>query len=76
MPGERYKYNGFLFTFLSKVAEKASGKAFDELFGEKMIAPLEMTRTVPSINEELRNQTLTYRVKYYGIGSSGSKFSK
>ena len=71
MPGESYKYNGFLFTFLSKVAEKSSGKAFDELLVEKIIAPLEMTRTVPSINEELRNQTLTQRAKYYRIGTFG-----
>ena len=71
MPGERYKYNGFLFTFLSKVAEKSSGKAFDELLVEKIIAPIEMTSTVPSINEEFRNQTLTQRAKYYRIGIFG-----
>ena len=69
MPGERYKYNGFLFTFLSNVAEKASGKAFDKLLVEKIIAPLGMTRTVPSINEELRNQTITQRAKYYRIAT-------
>jgi hypothetical protein len=71
MPGERYKYNGFLFTFLSNVAEKASGKAFDKLLVEKIIAPLGMTRTVPSINDEFRNQTLTQRAKYYRIGTFG-----
>ena len=71
MPGERYKYNGFLFTFLSYVAEKASGKAFDELLVEKIIAPIEMTSTVPSINEEFRNQTLAQRAKYYRIGTFG-----
>jgi CubicO group peptidase (beta-lactamase class C family) len=71
MPGERYKYNGFLFTFLSNVAEKASGKAFDELLVDKIIAPLEMTHTIPSISEEFRNQTLTQRTKYYRIGTFG-----
>ncbi|NNL75316.1 MAG: beta-lactamase family protein [Desulfobacterales bacterium] len=71
MPGERYRYNGFLFTFLSKVAEKTSGKAFDELLVEKIIAPLEMTRTIPSINEERRSQTLKHRAKYYQIGPFG-----
>jgi CubicO group peptidase (beta-lactamase class C family) len=71
MPGERYKYNGFLFTFLSNVAEKASGRAFDELLVEKIIAPLEMTSTVPSINEDLRNQTITQLAKYYRIGTLG-----
>ena len=73
-PGERYKYNGFLFTFLSNVAEKASGKSFDKLLVEKIITPLGMTRTVPSINDELRNQTLTQRAKYYRIGTYGDFF--
>ena len=71
MPGESYRYNGFLFTFLSKVAEKSSGKAFDEVLVEKIITPLEMTSTVPSINQEIRNQTLTHRAKYYRIGTFG-----
>ncbi len=71
LPGERYKYNGFLFTFLSNVAEKASGKTFDKLLVEKIIAPLGMTRTVPSINDEFRIQTLTQRAKYYRIGTFG-----
>lgn len=74
LPGERYKYNGFLFTFLSYVVEKASGKTFDKLLVEKIIAPLGMTRTVPSINDEFRNQTLSQRAKYYRIGTFGGFF--
>jgi CubicO group peptidase (beta-lactamase class C family) len=65
MPGANYKYNGFLFTFLTNVAEEAAGKAFGKLLVEKIIAPLEMTRTVPSINEKLRKKILTQRAKYY-----------
>ena len=70
-PGDRYKYNGFLYTFLSNVAEEVSRKDYDELLVEKIIAPLDMTRTVPSINEKHRNQTLTQRAKYYRIGIFG-----
>ena len=72
MPGANYKYNGFLFSFLTNVAEEASGKAFGELLVEKIIAPLEMTSTVPSINEELRRKTLTQRAKYYQFGLFGA----
>ena len=44
-PGDRYHYNGFLYSLLSNVAEEASGKKFDELLVEKIIAPLGMTNT-------------------------------
>lgn len=71
MPGETYRYNGFLYTFLSDVAQEASGKRFDELLVEKIISPLEMTRTVPSINEKYRDQILAERAKYYRTGFLG-----
>jgi len=71
MPGANYKYNGFLFSFLTNVAEEASGKAFGELLVEKIIAPLEMTSTVPSINEKLEKKILTQRAKYYQFGILG-----
>jgi CubicO group peptidase (beta-lactamase class C family) len=72
VPGANYKYNGFLFSFLANVAEEASGKAFNELLVEKIIAPLEMTSTVPSIHEGLRRETLTQRAKYYQLGVFGA----
>jgi CubicO group peptidase (beta-lactamase class C family) len=70
-PGEEYQYNGFLFTFLSKVAEKTSGKTFKELLVEKIIGPLEMTSTIPSINDEFHNETMSLRAKYYRVGAFG-----
>jgi CubicO group peptidase (beta-lactamase class C family) len=70
-PGERYRYNGFLFSFLSHVAEKASGKAYADLLVERIIAPLEMTRTVPSIDAALRDETLSQRAQYYRAGAFG-----
>jgi len=65
VPGENYRYNGFLFGFLSSVAEVASGKDFDKLLVETIIAPLDMTRTIPSWDDQLRDRALVERATYY-----------
>lgn len=71
-PGDRYRYNGFLFSFLTEVTEQVSRKPFNEQMVETIIAPLEMTDTVPSINAERRRQTLLRRANYYQLGMFGS----
>ena len=70
-PGETYMYNGFLFGFLSLVAEEASGKPYSTLLVDHIIAPLEMTNTIPNITEEHRDQILAKRAKYYRTGFGG-----
>ena len=65
VPGENYRYNGFLFGFLSSVAEVASGKDFDKMLVETIIAPLGMTRTIPSWDDGLRDRVLAERATYY-----------
>jgi CubicO group peptidase (beta-lactamase class C family) len=70
-PGETYRYNGFLFGFLSLVAEEASGKPYPALLVDNIIAPLEMTNTIPSTTDERRNQILAKRAKYYRVGFGG-----
>jgi CubicO group peptidase (beta-lactamase class C family) len=70
-PGETYRYNGFLFGILSLVAEKASGKPYADLLVEDIIAPFEMTNTIPSITAEKRNDILDKRAKYYRMGFGG-----
>jgi CubicO group peptidase (beta-lactamase class C family) len=71
VPGDAYRYNGFLFGFLSPVAEAVSGKNFAELLVENIIRSLNMTRTVPSINSRIRQQVLADRAKYYKMGFGG-----
>lgn len=71
VPGENYRYNGFLFGFLSSVAEEASGKDFDKILVETIIMPLEMTRTIPSWDEQLRDRALNERATYYRKGLFG-----
>ena len=65
VPGENYRYNGFLFGFLSSVAEVASGKDFDQMLVETIVAPLGMTRTIPSWDDGLRDRVLAERATYY-----------
>lgn len=71
-PGETYRYNGFLFKFLTNVAQQASGILFEELLVENIMIPLEMTRTVPSINKAYQDQVLADRAKYYRRGFWGN----
>ena len=70
-PGKTYRYNGFLFGFLSLVAEETSGKPYADLLVDFIIAPLKMTNTIPSINNVRRDQILTKRAKYYRVGFGG-----
>jgi len=72
VPGEAYRYNGFLYGLLSHVAEAVSGKGFADLLVENIIAPLEMTRTVPSISDSRRDQVLAERAKYYQVDDRGN----
>ena len=70
-PGASYRYNGFLFGVLSLVAEAVSGKNYADLLVETIIRPLNMTRTVPSIDDRIRQQVLADRAKYYKMGFGG-----
>ena len=74
-PGSRYKYNGFLFSFLTEVVEQVSKKQFEEMLVERIIAPLEMMDTVPSINAERRKQALLQRANYYQLNMFGRPVS-
>jgi len=67
MPGQAYRYNGFLFGFLTQVMEQVSGQRFDELLVERIIRPLGMTSTFPNANEERGYEILEQRAKPYRI---------
>ena len=71
IPGSRYRYNGFLFGFLSRVAEEVTGKPYSELLVDNIISPLEMTRTVPCAREDHCGQILADRAQYYRVGFGG-----
>ena len=70
-PGETYRYNSFLFGFLSLVAEEVSGKSYPDLLVNYIVAPLDMTDTIPGTAEERRDEILVKRAKYYRAGFGG-----
>jgi|GEM_PF-302582 len=71
VPGNTFRYNGFLFGLLSYVAYEVSGKSFQELLVTDIIDPLEMKRTLPNVDNSQREQILTDRSKYYRIDGNG-----
>ncbi len=71
VPGQAYRYNGFLYGLLTYVAEKISRKTFGEILVGDIIRPLGMADTVPSANEVLRDKVLARRAKYYRLGKGG-----
>ena len=71
VPGGAYRYNGFLFGFLSAVAEAASGKDFDQLLVETIIAPLGMDSTLPTWDDRIRDRVMIERATYYRKGPFG-----
>lgn len=64
-PGQHYRYNGYLFGFLSSVIRVASGTPYKEMLVETIVRPLNMARTFPSWDDELEKRTLADRAVYY-----------
>jgi len=48
-PGEIFRYSGARFGYLEDVIFNASGKTFGELFIERIIIPLDLKNTAPSV---------------------------
>lgn len=71
VPGENYRYNGFLFGFLSSVVEASSGEGFDKILVQTIIKPLDMNGTIPSWDDQLRDRILFERAVYYRKGLFG-----
>jgi CubicO group peptidase (beta-lactamase class C family) len=72
VPGQAYRYNGFLFGLLTQVVEQVSGQRFDELLVERIIGPLGMISTFPNASEERGHEILEQRAKPYRIDEQGS----
>lgn len=68
-PGEKFFYNNDMFTLLGMIIEEVTGKPFEEVLSEKILKPLEMTRT--TVNREyLKNDPLQdYITGYIHKGS-------
>ena len=72
VPGEAYRYNGFLYGLLSRVAEAASGERFLDLLVESITAPFEMTNTIPNASDSGRRHVLEELAKPYQMDDAGN----
>jgi CubicO group peptidase (beta-lactamase class C family) len=70
-PGQAYRYNGFLYGWLSLVAEQASGTSFADLVVETITGPLDMADTLPNRDPGQRDRILAARTQYYRIDPAG-----
>jgi len=71
-PGEKYRYNGLLYAFLTFVVEAASEENFKEQLVKKIIEPLGMTRTFPGNNDNVNTQVLKDCAKPYQADKDGN----
>ena len=72
IPGEKYRYSGYLFGLLTEVLETVSGKRYEELLAEEIIAPLEMNSTVPNLDSTKTIRILEARARPYKIDEGGT----
>ena len=72
VPGEVYRYNGFLYGLLSRVAEAASEESFADLLVGNITGPLGMTSTIPNPSDSRRQQVLAELAKPYRIDDAGN----
>jgi CubicO group peptidase (beta-lactamase class C family) len=48
-PGRQFRYSGDRFSYLTQVMERASGRSFTDLLAERILEPLGLTDTAPSL---------------------------
>jgi len=72
VPGEAYRYNGFLYGLLTEVLEKVSEKCFDKLLVDRIIGPLGMSMTFPNQHANQVQQILNKRAKPYRVDDAGN----
>jgi CubicO group peptidase (beta-lactamase class C family) len=79
---ERWQYNNFMFLTQGMIAEKITGKSWEENIKTNIFQPLGMTRTTTSLDEWIKDEdaALGYGLKkdsiidkldYYNIGAMG-----
>jgi CubicO group peptidase (beta-lactamase class C family) len=71
VPGEKYRYSGWLYGLLTEVLEKTSGKDFEQLLVDEIVLPLQMTDTVPNPSRSRTEELLEQRAKPYRIDATG-----
>ncbi|MCX6225024.1 MAG: serine hydrolase [Bacteroidia bacterium] len=79
---EKYQYNSFMFFLQGMVAEKLTGKSWEENVRERIFTPLGMTNTNFSVNDMAKNaegavgydvlkDSVIKKMEYYNINAMG-----
>ncbi len=71
VPGSYYRYSGALYGILEFVVETVSGTDFRSLLAERIIDPLGMTGTIPSLNNAQEQAVINKCAKSYIVNSNG-----
>ena len=72
IPGDNYKYNGFLFGMLSDVIETVTQSKFDTLIDKMIIKKLKLKNSLPSQLNTSRPNIIKSLAKPYVIRSNGT----
>ena len=67
IPGEKYRYSGWLFGMVTEAVEAAMHRDFSELLAEEVTGPLGLSSTVPNPSAERSRQILEKRAFPYRI---------
>jgi CubicO group peptidase (beta-lactamase class C family) len=79
---ERWQYNNFMFFLQGMVAQKLTGKSWEENVKERILIPLDMTNTNFSVNDmaknaegavgyQVTNDSIVEKMDYYNINGMG-----
>ena len=70
-PGDKYKYNGFLFGMLSNVMETATKTKFDTLVNRMVIDKLQLTHSASSQIDKAKPNVIKWLAKPYIVVENG-----
>ena len=71
VPGQKYRYSGWLYGLLTEMLEQVSGKDFERLLVDEITGPLEMNDTIPNPRQSRTEELLERRAKPYQIDETG-----
>ncbi|UCG87365.1 MAG: beta-lactamase family protein [Gemmatimonadota bacterium] len=77
VPGERYRYTGWLFGLVTEAVEAVTRRDFADLLAQEITGPLGLSSTVPNLSAVRTQQVLDQRALPYRIvGGNRHEFSR
>jgi CubicO group peptidase (beta-lactamase class C family) len=77
IPGEKYRYSGWLFGMVTEAVEAVTHRDFAEMLAEEIMSPLELSSTVPNLSAIRSRQILDRRaLPYWIVEGNRHEFSR